>query len=146
MVYCLLIYMVFYILYCTKKNGKILISFSQTAYVLKNKNIFFITFWLVGLVLIFPLSQICTPFALIFSLGMFLVGISPYYKTYGKKLHFFGGYISGISSQILVSIVNPLYLLFWIPYFLYLIFLKDSNSTFWAELVCFINLFLAILL
>ena len=77
---------------------------------------------------------------------MFLVGITPYYKTYGKKLHFFGGYISGISSQILVSIVNPLYLLFWIPYFLYLIFLKDSNSTFWAELVCFINLFLAILL
>mgnify|MGYP001684845422 FL=1 len=48
--------MVFYILYCTKKNGKVLVSFSQTAYVLKNKNIFFITFWLVGLVLIFPLS------------------------------------------------------------------------------------------
>lgn len=146
MIYCLLFYMIFYILYCTNKNGKILLSFSQTAYILKNKNIFLITFWLIGLILIFPLSQINPLFALIFSLGMFLVGISPYYKTYSKKLHYFGGYISGISSQILVSIVNPLYLLFWIPYFLYLIFIKDSNSTFWAEFICFINLFLTILL
>lgn len=145
MIYILLIYLIFYILYFIKIDKRIPQSLSQTAYLLQDKKIFLYTFWSTGFILFYPLSLINIPLSLLFILGLLWVGISPWYKQYGKIIHYGGGYLTGITSQALVVLVNPLLLLLWIPYILYTIFIKDDSKTFWAEIVCFISIF-AILL
>ena len=141
MIYILLLYLLIYILYSIFKNGKIINSLSQTAYIIQSKQIFCFTFWLVGIILVYPLSQISIPISLLFTIGIFGVGLTPFYRTNGKWLHYGGGILSGITSQLLVYLVNPYLLIPWIPYIFYYVFYPDDNTTFWAEIICFINIF-----
>lgn len=145
MIYILLIYLIVYILYFIKLDHRIPQSLSQTAYLLNNKKIFLYTFWFTGIILFYPLSLISIPLSLLFTLGLLWVGISPNYKQYGKIIHFGGGYLSGVVSQILVTLVNPWLLLLWLPYIIYAIFIRDDSKTFWAEMVCFSSIFLILL-
>lgn len=145
MIYILLIYLILYIIYFIKLDHRIPQSLSQTAYLMQGRKLFLYTFWSVGIILLYPLSLINIPLSLLFTLGLLCVGISPWYKQYGKIIHFAGGYLSGIVSQILVTLVNPWILLLWIPYILYAIFIKDDSKTFWAEIICFISIFIILL-
>lgn len=140
-IYILLAYLILYILYFVDKDNRIPKSLSDTAYLCKYKKTFLVTFWTAGIILFYPLSQISIPLSLLFTLGILLVGITPWYKNFNKPTHFVGGYLSGAVSQILVALVYPQLLLIWIPYILYAIFIKDDSKTFWAEIVCFANLF-----
>lgn len=144
-IYILLIYLILYILYFIKLDHKIPKSLSHTAYLMQNKKFFLYTFWSIGIILLYPLSLINVPLSLLFTLGLLCVGISPWYKQYDKIAHFGGGYLSGITSQILVTLVNPWILLLWIPYIIYAIFTKDNNQTFWSEIVCFVSIFIILL-
>ena len=141
MLWILFTYFIVYIVYATFKNGKILQSLSYTAYIVQDKRWFCFTFWLVGLGLVYPLSLVSVPLSILFVLGCFGVGLTPFYRTTGKWLHYGGGIISGITSQLLVYLVNPYLLIPWIPYLFYLIFYPDNNTPFWAEIICFINVF-----
>ena len=141
MIYILLLYLLIYILYSIFKNGKTINSLSQTAYIIQSKQIFCFTFWLVGIILVYPLSQISIPISLLFTIGIFGVGLTPFYRANGKWLHYGGGILSGITSQLLVYLVNPYLLIPWIPYIFYYVFYPDDNTTFWAEIICFINIF-----
>lgn len=141
MIYILLLYLLIYIIYSIFKNGKTINSLSQTAYIIQSKQLFCFTFWLVGIILVYPLSQISISISLLFTIGIFGVGLTPFYRTTGKWLHYGGGILSGITSQLLVYLVNPYLLIPWIPYLFYLIFYPDNNTTFWAEIICFINVF-----
>ena len=141
MIWILFIYFVVYILYTTFKNGEILYSLSHTAYVVQDKKWFCFTFWAVGLGVVYPLSLINVPLSILFTLGCFGVGLTPFYHSYGKWLHYGGGYLTEIVSQILVYLVNPWLLLPWIPYIFYYVFYPDDNTIFWAEIICFINIF-----
>lgn len=145
MLYILLTYLILYILYFIKIDKKIPSSLSDTAYKCTHRKYFLITFWIVGFVLLYPLSQISIPLSLLFTLGVLLVGLTPWYKQYNKVTHYLGGYLSGAASQVLVALVNPWLLLLWIPYLIYALFIKDSSKTFWAEMVCFANTFMILL-
>ena len=46
-----------------------------------------------------------------------------------------------ISSQILVYLVNPLILLYWIPYLLVESIFKFNNFKFWAEVVMLLTIY-----
>ncbi len=84
MIWILFIYFVVYILYTTFKNGEILYSLSHTAYVVQDKKWFCFTFWAVGLGVVYPLSLINVPLSILFTLGCFGVGLTPFYHSYGN--------------------------------------------------------------
>ena len=144
MILFLLIYFIAYLIYCTIKNGKMLESFSQTAYVI-NKYQFLLTFWIIGFIMFYYISQIYIVLAILFTLGICLVGMSPCYHVINKYLHWFGGILSGVSSQIFVGLINPWLFLAWIPLVIYAIFNKKDDKIFWAEVICMVTLMLVLL-
>ena len=73
--------------------------------------------------------------------GLLSVGASPLYRSENKVIHYFGGYLFGVVSQVIVFILNPYWLLLWV--FFPLVFVRKGwreNATFISELICFVNL------
>lgn len=136
-----LIIIVSYIGWCIWKDKKIIQSFSQAAYV-SNKLVFVAVFFTVGLLLIQPIYEIEPIHSVLIPLSLFLVGISPIYKSTNKAIHFVGGYTAGAATQSLVFLINPYFLFTWI---LYIPAHFRKERTFYAEVICFINLYLALL-
>ena len=78
--------------------------------------------------------------------GLLSVGASPLYRSENKVIHYFGGYLFGVVSQVIVFILNPYWLLLWV--FFPLVFVRKGwreNATFISELICFVNLTACIL-
>lgn len=73
------------------------------------------------------------------------VGAAPHFKeAYEKKIHFGGAYTFGLCSQAWVALaVSPWILLTWIPGAA-AIMLWKSKGTFIAEIMCIINIAIAI--
>ena len=75
------------------------------------------------------------------SVGLLMVAASPYYRTENKVLHYVGGYLFGMASQIVVALLIPWLLISWILF--PLVFIHKSwkeNATFIAEGICYITL------
>lgn len=145
MILALMVYMICYLTYCTIKKGQILESFSSTAYIVKSKYIYILTFLAIACVTSLPLSTINVPLCVMFVIGVVLVGMSPTYKSVNRYLHYTGGILAGISSQILVGIINPWLLLSWIPLIIYFLIDKRDDKVFWAEVICMITLMIILL-
>lgn len=78
--------------------------------------------------------------------GLLSVGASPLYRSENKAIHYFGGYLFGIVSQVIVFLLNPYWLLLWVMF--PLVFVRKGwreNATFISELICFVNLTACIL-
>ena len=71
----------------------------------------------VASLLLFPMLH-ALPTSLVFvgglvSAGLLMVAASPYYRTEWKVIHYFGGYLFGVGSQIVVAILEPWLLCLW---------------------------------
>lgn len=75
------------------------------------------------------------------SVGLLMVAVSPCYRTENKVLHYVGGYLFGLASQVVVALVMPWLLILWVLF--PLVFIRKSwkeNATFIAEGICYITL------
>ena len=75
------------------------------------------------------------------SVGLLMVAASPCYRTENKVLHYVGGYLFGLASQIVVALLIPWLLILWVLF--PLVFIRKSwkeNATFIAEGICYITL------
>lgn len=134
-------------------NKEIPNSISQTVYMLPNKLkwiftiiLFAITFMIAPR--LFSITNNYYSFLVFFTLvGILGVGVDPLIKGQKNIIHYSSAIMMGISSQILVYIINPYILLSWIPYIIYTIYIEDGRKNmFFAEIVMLICLALLCLL
>ena len=132
----------FFTLYLSRKNGKILNSLSSTAYIVEDDWVFTLNMVLAG-ILMAPYIIAILPgmlgfIGMLFLIGMILVGASPHYKRTHKVMHYIGGYLAGIATQVVVLYIFWPLLLFWTPFIVHHIFNKQRQDTFYSESICFI--------
>lgn len=73
-------------------------------------------------------------------LGLGAVGATPNYREEGGIAHNIGAFLTGIGSQLVIALNNPIILSTWGLFPLTLI--QGKNYTFWAEIICFLNIIL----
>ena len=81
------------------------------------------------------------------SVGLLMVAASPCYRTENKVLHYVGGYLFGLASQVVVALVMPWLLILWILF--PLVFIHKSwkeNATFIAEGICYVTLIVSLII
>lgn len=123
-------------------------SISSFSYI--SGNLLF-TCWVIviAIALLYPTSKVLPTnlswLALLQSVSLFLVAASPDYKKELTIIHFIGGYLFGIISQVIVYMLFPYALVGWIL-FLIPIFVKPlrSNKTIIAEYICMITLVISL--
>ena len=123
-------------------------SISQTVYVLPRKGqwLFTIVMWSVAFLLIPQLMQISTDntrFLAFLAMGGILgVGASPLVAKEKNTFHYVCAAVSGIASQLLVALNQPLLLLVWFWYVGYTLLAKDgSKNMFWVQISCMLTVF-----
>jgi hypothetical protein len=75
------------------------------------------------------------------SVGLLMVAASPCYRTENKVLHYVGGYLFGLASQIVVALLITWLLILWVLF--PLVFIRKNwkeNATFIAEGICYTTL------
>ena len=117
--------------------------------------------WCVTMVLLLyvPIVQAMLPYGDVGSAagvltlsGIMLVSASPYYRTENKVLHYAGGYLFGIASQVVVALLCPWLLLGWIIFCVFVLvttFLHHfrswkENATIVSEGICFLTLIVSL--
>ncbi|MBR6128996.1 MAG: hypothetical protein IKQ07_05115 [Bacteroidaceae bacterium] len=123
-------------------------SISQTVYLMPRKCqwVFTIVMMSVGFLLVPVLMEISTErtqvFAFLMTGGILGVGASPLVAKERNIFHYVCAAVSGIASQVLVALNQPLCLLAWFLYVGYTLFAKDvSRHFFWAEVMCMLTTF-----
>ena len=75
------------------------------------------------------------------SVGLLMVAASPCYRTENKILHYIGGYLFGLASQVVVALVMPWLLVPWTLFpFVFIHRAWRENATFIAEAICYLTL------
>lgn len=80
------------------------------------------------------------------SVGLLMVAASPCYRTENKILHYVGGYLFGLTSQVVVALVMPWLLILWVLF--PLVFIRKDwkeNATFIAEGICYFTLVVSLI-
>ena len=119
------------------KNGRTPISVSSIAYILP-RGAFSIVMSLYTMLAI-PRTLEALPsewefLGFLCFVGIFLVAASPYFRTEWRAVHYAGGFLFGVLSQVVVAIVLPWVLIGWLPFVGYLIACPRSEKlAFWAE-------------
>lgn len=145
-----------------KRNG-IPYSISDTFYALEHKLWFGATMWLTSLLLM-PSILNFTPdsyqfLAFLMCAGLMFVGVAPNFKQgFERPIHIGATCVSSLSSQMWVILTQPLLMLVWVAWFVYIgIILKrnwDGNlwssfvkckPLFWAEVTAFAMVYIALL-
>lgn len=83
----------------------------------------------------------------VMSAGLLMVAATPYYRTENKVLHYVGGYLFGLASQVVVALLTPWLLILWVLF--PLIFIRKSweeNNTFIAEGICYLSLVVSLII
>lgn len=132
-----------YIGYIIYKDKKIPLSISQTVFSLDEKNrwVFTIMMFIVAMLIAPQLFILMQPFnyeilAFIAALGIFGVGADPLDVNEKDVVHYVSSAMIGISSQLMVCLINTLCFVLWIPYIIYTLYMEDgSNNMFWGEIV-----------
>lgn len=135
-----------YLGYAIKKNKGVPDSISATAYAVDHPIIFTLGL-LSQCILMLPAlierSSTNTQFlAFLAIIGLGMVGMSPNYKEENKLQHYLGAGIAAVGSQLLIALNKPILLSTWGLFLPIAALTKFKNSTFWAELVCLINMYL----
>lgn len=123
-------------------------SISETAYIVDKPEIFTAIMSTEALVVLPALLEHCTEntafLAFLTVVGLFMVAFTPKYKQENGAVHYVGGILAGVASQALIALNCPTILFTWLAYpILYLV--SKEDYTFWAELICLINIFAFIL-
>ena len=123
-------------------------SISATVYQFSKKWewVFTIVMWLVAFLIVPKLMEISsdgTRFLAFFSVaGILGIGASPLVAKEKNTFHYVCAAVSGIASQLLVALNQPLLLLLWFPYIGYTLLAKDgSRNFFWVEVSCMLTVF-----
>ena len=123
-------------------------SISQTVFLLPRKGqwVFTLVMWLVGFLLIPVLMEKVseqTQFIAFFMIaGILFVGAAPLVLKEKNTVHYVFAAVSGIASQLLVALNQPLLLLTWFLYIGYTLMAEDvSRNLFWVEVLCMLNIF-----
>ena len=123
-------------------------SVSSTVYLLPRKGqwLFTIVMWVVAFLLIPQLMQISSDntrfLAFLMISGILGVGASPLVVKEKNTFHYVCAAVSGITSQLLVALNQPLLLLPWFLYIGYTLLAKDgSKNLFWVEVSCMLTVF-----
>lgn len=139
-----ILYMLGYTIWNIIKNKKMLQSLSSTAYIVKHDWVFTLSMCIAGFsiapYMITLLPGLWGFVAMLFLIGLILVGCSPHYRTVYEFMHNLGGYLAGIMTQVAVGYWYWPLLLVWLPFLLWCILGKSPNKTFYAEALCFITL------
>ncbi len=80
------------------------------------------------------------------SVGLLMVAASPCYRTENKILHYVGGYLFGLTSQVVVALLMPWLLILWVLF--PLVFIRKDwkeNATFIAEAICYLTLVVSLI-
>ena len=80
------------------------------------------------------------------SVGLLMVAASPCYRTENKVLHYVGGYLFGLASQVVVALLIPWLLILWVLF--PLVFIRKDwkeNATFIAEAICYLTLVVSLI-
>ena len=124
------------------------VSISSTVYGLGKKWqwVFTIVMWIVGFSIVPTLmekSSDTTRFLAFFSIaGILFVGAAPLVAKEKNTFHYVCAAVSGIASQVLVALNQPLLLLVWFLYIGYTLLAKDSSRNFfWVEVSCMLTVF-----
>lgn len=139
-----------YIGYAVVKSKGTPDSISATAYAVKYKKTFTAAMCGTAALLLPGLLEKTSeptqflPFLAI--VGLLMVGLSPNYKTEGAVQHYTGAFLAAVGSQLTLALNDPNYLAAWVTYPLLVLLDKGKNSVFWAEIICFVNMFLYALL
>jgi len=137
-----------YVVVMVIKEKEIPESISSTVFNLKKKAawVFSAVMWLVGFLLMPPLMEKVsdsTRFIAFFMVaGILFVGASPLVAKEKNIIHYVCAAVSGIASQLLVALNQPMFLLLWFPYIGYTLVAKDgSRNFFWVEVTCMLTVF-----
>jgi len=84
------------------------------------------------------------PFLAIVGLGA--VGLSPDYRNEGKFQHYFWAFLAATASQLTIALNDPKYLLGWLLFPILCGLNGFKNTTFCAEIICFLTMILYALL
>ena len=130
------------------KEKEIPESISSTVFRLEKKWVWVFTavMLIVGFLLMPPLMEKVsesTQFIAFFMVaGILFVGASPLVAKEKNTIHYVCAAVSGISSQVLVALNQPLFLLMWFLYIGYTLLAKDgSRNFFWVEVSCMLIVF-----
>lgn len=130
------------------KEREIPESISSTVFKLQKKYVWIFTFvmWIVGFLLMPPLMKKVSDSTRIIAFfmvsGILFVGASPLVAKEKNTIHYVCAAVSGIASQLLVALNQPLFLLMWFPYIGYTLVAKDGNRNFfWVEVFCMLIVF-----
>lgn len=137
-----------YVVVMVIKEKEIPESISSTVFKLKKKEawVFSAVMWLVGFLLMPPLMEKVsdsTRFIAFFMVaGILFVGASPLVAKEKNTIHYVCAAVSGVASQLLVALNQPMFLLMWFPYIGYTLVAKDgSRNFFWVEVTCMLTVF-----
>lgn len=137
-----------YVVVMVIKEKEIPESISSTVFRLEKKWawVFTAVMWIVGFLLMPALMEKVsesTQFIAFFMVaGILFVGASPLVAKEKNTIHYVCAAVSGISSQVLVALNQPLFLLMWFLYIGYTLLAKDgSRNFFWVEVSCMLIVF-----
>lgn len=143
------IIIVLYICAMIYAGGQIPESISQTVYVMPKAGqcVFTIVMMSEGFLLVPVLMDISAEWTQILAFlmtgGILGVGAAPLVAKEKNTFHYVCAAVSGIASQVLVALNQPICLLAWFLYFGYILFAKDvSRHVFWAEVSCVLSIFI----
>ena len=76
--------------------------------------------------------------------GLFFVAASSYYRTEAAPLHYIGGIMCAVCATIVSALISPLFLFVWPVYLMSMHMIAWQQWCFWAEIVVFLVLVIAI--
>lgn len=132
------------------KNGRTPISVSSIAYIFPKGA--FSTVMAIYMLLTTPRTFEALPpgwefVGFLCFAGVLLVAASPYFRSEWRVMHYAGGIIYGILSQVIVAMICPWLLLGWLPLAAYLIYRPRTDTwALWAEITTGLTLALALLI
>ena len=123
-------------------------SISSTVYLLPRKGqwLFTAVLWIVGFCLVIHLmgkvSDGTRFLVFLMVAGVLGVGAAPLVARERNTFHYVCAAVSGVTSQLLVALNQPMLLLTWALYVGYTLFEEDvSKNFFWVQVLCMLNVF-----
>lgn len=125
-------------LYCiivAIKNKEMPNSISQTVYMLSEKwkwlftvVMFVAAFMIAPQLMTVASAHGCEFLSYLTVAGILGVGVDPLVKNEKNIIHYASAVIMGVSSQVLVLLVNPWFFLSWVSYICYTLYMEDGRK------------------
>ena len=135
------------VFYATKKNNGIADSISEIGYIIPHWA-FSIWIAVIGMLVMPDIMEVLPDgiqfIGFLSVAGLFCVAASSYYRTEAAPLHYIGGVMCAICATIVTAFVEPLLLCVWPAYLMGMHIVQWQRWCFWAEVVVFLVLVIAL--